>query len=161
MSALRTKLTRLPYRPTTSQHCLTTARHSSHSPSRVVNIESVRLGRPDSRTTRMASATAADTDPDSSTLPNSPAPVGATENATNIPVTVSRPAGRQTAEPTGAAPTTDLPTMSADRDTGCHRFRRGRSRTSGGPDECTGQGFADDPRHDPGDAGRGLHRRAA
>ena len=52
MSALSTRLTRLPYRPTTSQHCLTTAMHSSQSPSRVVNIESVRFGRPDSRTTR-------------------------------------------------------------------------------------------------------------
>ena len=85
MSALSTRQTRLPYRPTTSQHCLTTAMHSSQSPSRVVNIESVRFGRPDSRTTAIAAATAAETDPESSAPPNSPLPAGATENATNMP----------------------------------------------------------------------------
>jgi hypothetical protein len=42
----------------------------------VVNIASVRLGSPDSRTTRTASATAAPT--------VSPVPTGLTENATNM-----------------------------------------------------------------------------
>lgn len=49
---------------------------SSQSPSIVVNIASVRFGRPDSRTMRTASATASETD--------SPEPSGATEKATSM-----------------------------------------------------------------------------
>ncbi len=64
MSAFSTSDTRLPYRPTASQARLTTSMHSSQSPSMVVNIESVRFGRPDSRTIRTASVTASDTDPE-------------------------------------------------------------------------------------------------
>jgi hypothetical protein len=50
----------------------------------VVNIESVRFGRPDSRTTLIASATASETDADPSPEDSSPVPAGATENAINI-----------------------------------------------------------------------------
>src|SRR3954468_17431626 len=57
-----------------------TSMHSSHSPSTVVNIESVRFGRPDSRTTRTAAATADDTE--------SPVPEGATEKATSMAATL-------------------------------------------------------------------------
>src|SRR5699024_2131029 len=56
-----------------------TAIHSSHSPSRVVNIASVRSGNPDLRTTSIASATARPTEP-----PGSDDTVGATENAKSI-----------------------------------------------------------------------------
>ena len=52
---------------------------SSHSPSMVVNIEVVSCGRPDSRTTRTASATALLMDADSSVVD-----VGATEKANNM-----------------------------------------------------------------------------
>src|SRR5205823_10528465 len=54
----------------------TTAITSSHSPSTVVNIASVRFGRPEARTTRTASATRSPTD--------SPVPSGVTENATSM-----------------------------------------------------------------------------
>ncbi|GAA1780136.1 hypothetical protein GCM10009768_06240 [Leucobacter iarius] len=47
-----------------------------------MNIELVRFGSPDSRTTRTAAATAADTDPSSFMAgPAGPTPLGATENA--------------------------------------------------------------------------------
>ena len=62
--------------------------HSSHSPSMVVNIASVRCGRPESRTTRMARATASLTEPVSSA-----ATAGATEKAINMPNTVCRSRG--------------------------------------------------------------------
>src|SRR3954453_11300364 len=51
---------------TTSTACLMTGITSSHSPSMFVNMAWVSLGKPDSRTTRIASATAADTLPESS-----------------------------------------------------------------------------------------------
>ena len=51
---------------TTSTARLTTAITSSHSPSMLVNIALVSLGRPDARTTRTAAATASVTDPVSS-----------------------------------------------------------------------------------------------
>ena len=75
-SALSTRLTRPEWAATASVAALTTAITSSHSPSIVVNMASVRLGRPDSRTIRTASATAAPT--------VSPVPTGLTENATSI-----------------------------------------------------------------------------
>ena len=75
-SALSTRLTRPACAATASVAAFTTAITSSHSPSIVVNMASVRLGRPDSRTTRMASATAAP--------PVSPPPPGLTENATSL-----------------------------------------------------------------------------
>ncbi len=53
--------------------------HSSHSPSTVVNIESVRFGRPDSRTTRTAAATASLTEPVESAATD-----GDTEKATSM-----------------------------------------------------------------------------
>src|SRR5664279_1003333 len=84
MSALSTSETRLPYRPTASQARLTTSMHSSQSPSIVVNIESVRLGNPESRTTRTASATAAETEAPGSPPDSSPTPDGATEKAINM-----------------------------------------------------------------------------
>src|SRR3954452_19870780 len=84
MSAFSTSETRLPYLPTTSHACLTTAMHSSQSPSMVVNIESVRFGRPDSRTTFTACATASETDPVGSAPDSSPTPDGAIENAMSI-----------------------------------------------------------------------------
>ena len=76
---------------------------SSHSPSIVVNIESVRLGSPESRTTFTAAATASCTESESDP------PLGARENATSMscsnqpvcssiqPVTAGgeRPDGRQ------------------------------------------------------------------
>src|SRR5205814_5700448 len=73
-SALRTRLTRGALAATASTACFTTAITSSHSPSTVVNIASVRLGSPEARTTRTASATRSPTD--------SPVPSGVTENAT-------------------------------------------------------------------------------
>ena len=79
MSALSTRLTRGLAAATASTAPLTTAITSSHSPSRVVNIESVRFGSPLSRTTRMAAATASLTEPVSSA-----ATAGATEKATSM-----------------------------------------------------------------------------
>src|SRR3954454_24054888 len=86
MSALSTRPTRGELSASTSQHCLTTAMHSSHSPSMVVNIASVRCGRPESRTTRMARATASDTEPVSSA-----ATVGETEKAISMPSPYAAP----------------------------------------------------------------------
>src|SRR5690349_11775619 len=74
MSALRTRLQRGAAVRTTSTACFTTAITSSHSPSTLVNMALVSLGRPLARTTRTASATASPTP--------SPAPSGVTENAT-------------------------------------------------------------------------------
>ena len=79
MSALSTRDTRGPYSATAAVASLTTAMHSSHSPSMVVNMESVRLGSPDSRTTWTAAATASWTE--ASGL--SP-PLGETEKATSM-----------------------------------------------------------------------------
>src|SRR3954465_10058585 len=93
MSALRTRLPRDPKGATASTARRTTSMHGAQSPSIVVNIASVRLGRPDSRTTRTASATAAETEaaapvgssdegpPDD--RPSAAAPEGATEKATS------------------------------------------------------------------------------
>src|SRR6266540_1480564 len=66
MSALSTSPTRGDTSATTSTARLTTAITSSHSPSMLVNIALVSLGRPDSRTTRTAAATASVTEPVSS-----------------------------------------------------------------------------------------------
>src|SRR3954451_19007206 len=66
MSAFRTSETRADDAATTSTACLMTAITSSHSPSMFVNMALVSLGKPDSRTTRIASATALDTLPVSS-----------------------------------------------------------------------------------------------
>src|SRR4029453_8423773 len=89
MSALMTRDTRLPYLPTASVARLTTSNTSSHSPSMVVNIESVWLGSPDSRTIFTASATASWTEPSVEGVLEEPAetggwPDGATENASNM-----------------------------------------------------------------------------
>lgn len=85
--------------------------HSSHPPSMVVNIESVRCGSPDSRTTRTASATASLTD--------SPVPDGATEKATIMASTlpVSNEATRAAVtHPTGpAGPNLCVPVPSGAR----------------------------------------------
>src|SRR6478672_6924324 len=95
MSALSTRLTRGPCAATASTAPLTTARHSSQSPSIVVNIESVRCGRPEARTTATASATAAPTEPSGSEVD------GETEKATSMPPPYSawspprRPPGRR------------------------------------------------------------------
>ncbi len=77
MSALSTRLTRAAPVPAASTARRTTSITSSHSPSMLVNIAFVSLGRPDSRTTRTAAATA------SLTLSESP-PAGATLNATSM-----------------------------------------------------------------------------
>src|SRR6266545_1113226 len=69
MSALRTRPTRGERAATTSTARLTTAITSSHSPSTLVNIALVSFGSPDSRTTRIASATASLTPPLSSVTP--------------------------------------------------------------------------------------------
>ena len=78
MSALSTRLTRGARAATASTARLTTSIASSHvGASIVVNIEVVSFGRPDSRTTRTASATT------SPTL-SVPPPEGATLNATSM-----------------------------------------------------------------------------
>src|SRR6478735_6534924 len=63
MSALSTSPTRRYRAATTSTAALTAAITSSHSPSRLVNIALVSQGRPDARSARTASATAALTPP--------------------------------------------------------------------------------------------------
>ena len=63
MSALSTRPTRGEAAETASTARLTTAITSSHSPSMLVNIALVSWGRPDSRTTRTAAATASVTEP--------------------------------------------------------------------------------------------------
>ena len=78
MSALSTRLTLGARAATASTARLTTSIASSHvGASIVVNIEVVSFGRPDSRTTRTASATT------SPTL-SVPPPEGATLNATSM-----------------------------------------------------------------------------
>ena len=77
MSALSETVTRGACSATASTACLMTAMTSSHSPSTVVNMASVRLGSPEARTTRTASATRSPTE--------SPAPSGVTEKATSMP----------------------------------------------------------------------------
>jgi len=80
MSAFSTSDTREPKGSTASVARFTTSMTVSQSgPSIVVNIASVRFGSPDSLTTRIAAATASDTEPSAR-----PVPLGATENATNI-----------------------------------------------------------------------------
>ncbi|CAM5658463.1 hypothetical protein SRIMM317S_06337 [Streptomyces rimosus subsp. rimosus] len=74
ISAFRTSETRPARASTAATARLTTSMTSSHSPSMDVNMASVRLGSPDSRTTRTASATYSPT--------SSPTPSGLTENAT-------------------------------------------------------------------------------
>src|SRR5256714_3842424 len=93
-SALMTTLTRGAFAATASTARFTTAITSSHSPSTVVNIASVRLGRPDSRTTRTASATRSPTD--------SPVPNGVTENATSTVNPLQTAAGRRRSTPPSA-----------------------------------------------------------
>src|SRR4051794_20453082 len=66
MSALSTKPTRGEDAATTSTARLITDITSSHSPSMLVNMALVSLGRPEARTTRTASATASLTPPRSS-----------------------------------------------------------------------------------------------
>jgi len=75
---LRTRLTLGPNAPTASQARRTTSMHSAQVPSTVVNIESVWLGRPLSRTILTAAATA------SLTEPVDPEADGATEKATSM-----------------------------------------------------------------------------
>ena len=58
-----TRLMRGVRSATASTQRLTTAITSSHSPSTVVNMDVVSLGRPDSRTTLTAAATAWETEP--------------------------------------------------------------------------------------------------
>ena len=65
MSALSTRETRVPYSATASVALFTTSMHSSQLPSISVNIEFVRFGRPDSRITLTAAATASATPPSS------------------------------------------------------------------------------------------------
>src|SRR5690606_19029406 len=78
MSAFSTSETREPYAVTASVARFTTSMTSSHSPSSSVNIEVVRLGRPESRTICTAAATASCTEASAR-----PVPDGATENATS------------------------------------------------------------------------------
>jgi len=81
MSAFRPSERRGAEAPRASTQSLITAITSSHSPSRVVNIELVSFGRPDARTIRTASATASPTEA-------SPPPLGAMEKATSMWLTV-------------------------------------------------------------------------
>src|SRR5690242_7696960 len=78
MSALRTRLHRGAAAMTASTARFTTAITSSHSPSRLVNMALVSLGRPLARTTRTAPPTP------------SPVPNGVTENATIMRSTIMR-----------------------------------------------------------------------
>ncbi len=71
MSAFNETVTRGACAATASTACLITAITSSHSPSTVVNMASVRFGNPEARTTRTASATASPTLP-SSLVPGPP-----------------------------------------------------------------------------------------
>src|SRR5690606_18396984 len=80
MSAFITSETREPYAVTASVARFTTSITSSHSPSSSVNIEVVRLGKPESRTICTAAATASCTEPSGLLL------VGATENATRTAI---------------------------------------------------------------------------
>src|SRR6516165_5930220 len=77
MSAFSTSETRDPNGSTASVARFTTPKHSSQLPSSSVNIDDVRCGRPESRTTFTAAATASETEPSAR-----PVPDGATENAT-------------------------------------------------------------------------------
>lgn len=97
MSALSTRLTRGARACTASTARLTTAIPSSQvSDSMVVNIEVVSLGRPDSRTTRTASATI------SPTL-SEPAPAGAMLNAKSMVHRVPQSSGGPRPRTVGAA----------------------------------------------------------
>src|SRR6266567_3952849 len=90
MSALSTRLTRGAAACTASAARLTTVITSSHSPSIVVNMAVVSLGRPDSHTTRTASATAAPTLSDS---PPSGVTLKATSTIHHIPSSANPPIG--------------------------------------------------------------------
>src|SRR5699024_1325572 len=85
ISALITKETRGDTASTTSVAFLITPKTSSHSPSTRVNMALVSCGKPDSRTTRTASATASDISASGELVI-----VGATENATIMPTTLPR-----------------------------------------------------------------------
>ena len=99
MSALSTRLTRGARACTASTACFTTAIPSSQvSASIVVNMEVVSLGRPDSRTTRTASATT------SPTL-SEPPPAGAMLKAKSMSVTLPQPGGDR--DPRRGAPTAE------------------------------------------------------
>ncbi len=87
MSALSTRLTRPDPAATASTARRTTGMTSSHSPSTVVNIAVVSLGRPLARTTRTASATRPPT--------SSPVPIGVTLNATSMAHTYHAARGGQ------------------------------------------------------------------
>src|SRR5688572_10941465 len=99
MSALTTRETRGWSAVMASTHCLSTAITSSHSPSTFVNIALVSCGRPDARTIRTASATAAAYEPLSS------GPAGAMLNAaiiggaSAVAALVARGAGRHVGQP--------------------------------------------------------------
>ena len=84
----------------TSTARLTTAITSSHSPSMLVNIALVSLGSPDSRTTRMAAATASVTPPVSSAA----APDGEMLKATSMAPTVIGVRTRGTRPARGRSP---------------------------------------------------------
>src|SRR3954466_15122582 len=84
MSALSTSETREPYRDTASVARLTKSMTSSHSPSISVNIDEVRFGKPESRTTFTAAATASCTEASWGVGPLMGTPEGATENATSM-----------------------------------------------------------------------------
>src|ERR671933_401804 len=94
MSALSTRLTLLPYGVTASTARRTTSMQASQSPSTVVNIASVRFGRPEARTTATAAATASETEPSAA----DGLPEGATEKATSTlrgyPAPPTHPPGR-------------------------------------------------------------------
>ena len=93
MSAFSTRLTRGATACTASTARLTTAIPSSQvSDSIVVNIDVVSLGRPDSRTTRTASATAALTPSEDSP------PAGAMLNAKSMRTPCHRPTGTSPGE---------------------------------------------------------------
>src|SRR4051812_4578644 len=82
MSALRTSPTRGYDAATTSTARFTAAITSSHSPSMLVNIALVSVGSPESRMTRIASATGALTPPSGASAPSRGVPEGLMLTAT-------------------------------------------------------------------------------
>lgn len=84
MSHLTTRETRGAVSARRSTHALITPITSSHSPSMVVNIDVVSLGRPEARTMATASATAAATPPSAAPPVPSRPPIGLIENAASM-----------------------------------------------------------------------------
>ena len=93
---LSTSDTLVPYWATASVASLTTPMTSSHEPSISVNMDEVWLGKPDSRTTRTAAATASETPPFSR---EARPPLGTRLKATIMPPVLHRSPTTQPTSP--------------------------------------------------------------